>query len=138
LETLWWPRHAVTIAARARNKPDDWRDDLVNSGVKPGDIIEFYAENVVGRLRLLVRANGSYTTESEFLPPKSTRDLLWVTHEGEAAQSLEELIGRVYELAKDQPSYFPLVYQVRVSIVRSPIKMRLQFVDDGVLKFQPV
>lgn len=135
LETYWWPRHAVACAAHARHKQDEWIEELRGAGVKPGDVLDFYAEDVVGRFRLIVNRDESYRTEDIVAPLGTIGSYFYVTNEGDTADTIYTLASQVHSANRGP---FPVECQVRVSMVKDPIKMRMEFVDDCVLRFVPM
>jgi hypothetical protein len=90
---------------------------------------------VIGRMCLVVHESGAYTTDDENVPKLGPATRVYITDQGETAYSLGELALMVHGFHEDKPEQFPIKHQVRISLVRDSIKMRLQFVDDNVLKF---
>jgi hypothetical protein len=133
LETLWWPKHPLGYACGARHSPEEWREDLQRQGVRAGDFVEFWTEDVVGRFRLVVKQDGSYFTEPLSVP--LPEDAVYITDEGDVAGSLDDLVAQVYTDAQKASFLFPLDYSCRVSIARNTVRRQLVIRDDGRLLF---
>jgi hypothetical protein len=135
LETLWWPKHPIGYVGGARRSPADWREDLQNrAGVKAGDFVEFWTEDVVDRFRLVVKEDGSYLTEPLSVPPHS--NVVYITNDGDVAGSVDELVAQVHADGVKAQSHVPLDFSCRVSIARNSVRLQLVIRDDGRLLFE--
>jgi hypothetical protein len=134
LETLWWPKHPIGYLCGARRDADDWRDDLQKQGVRAGDYVEFWTEDVVDRFRLVVKQDGSYFTEPPTVPAHA--NAVYITDEGDVADSLDNLIAQTFADAQRASFLFPLDYACRVSIARNSVRRQLVIRDDGRLVFE--
>jgi hypothetical protein len=134
LETLWWPKNPLGYACGARRSAEEWREDLQRAGVRAGEFVEFWTEDVVDRFRLVVKQDGSYYTEP--LNVAEQKGAIYITHEGDIGSSLADLIAFVFDHAKKNEAYFPLDLSCRVSIARNSVRKQLVIRDDGRLVFE--
>src|ERR1035437_1254398 len=89
IETLWWP---LDVDARrhdmcGRDRPEAWRDDLREVGLRAGDTIWFLSEDVISRFDLRIYQNG----EASYPVTRVPNGASVTTDEGHCALSIPDV-----------------------------------------------
>ena len=130
IETLWWP---LDVDARrhdmcGRDRPEAWRDDLREVGLRAGDTIWFLSEDVISRFDLRIYQNG----EASYPVTRVPNGASVTTDEGHCALSIPDVVDQCDADGQRQPWRYPLSYRCRVG-VSTRVKMRMVYRDDTLV-----